>query len=400
MERGIKMKDKFLHFLDFFIKRKKYFLTILVIFFSSFTMVFPISFLTSNYTKEKNASLISSYVKNRTINKDYISFSIEERDIGSQSSHPSIASEYRSLYSLFSPEKLSFVATANGDKRYDVLFPQIDNESSFSFLYAETVTNIEYGNHFKHEFYPLEFLFRGSNSPKNGAFSFCAISEEHANVLLKEMDLLNYEDLIERNITMTISDFSYEFTIANIYLCNNSFCNDLVSVFGNFIFTYSKIPSPLIGQKTYFFKPYVYQNMYLMDYIRENYKVGEIDTFVNHSNHSQPINDFEILYFLKHSNNVLLDSLCAVLLVFLSLIFAFFCITLYFYTQFSLKKKILFFGVCLIPYSIFALVDILSNNFIFLSQLSTIMNFAFLITVLILLLLIHLKEIRNTKWSL
>ena len=227
--------------------------------------------LLNNSKFEENATQIAYFAQNKTTGSEYLSFFAEEKK---QNTIAPPTYEFLSTYGAFRETKVCFAGTVNANKKNDIKITNLQNNESLSFLYAPTFSNIEYKGHYKHEFYPLELLFKGNHSyGKN--FLFCYISETHAKNILAQKGLEPsmdaYESLLGETITISVDGTDYLYSIGNIYLETNYFYEGLTEVMGSFILTPSKMPNQLKCQALYFMRKYAYQNEFYMRRIKSMY---------------------------------------------------------------------------------------------------------------------------------
>lgn len=215
-------------------------------------------------------------------------------------------SEYRFWYDVFNantqPSRNVYFGVVNGNKEKECHFKDFLSEEPLSFVFSEVNSNYEYNNHWHHEFYNFELLVRGEHYASNfGCYSFCYLTERQAKAYLK-MDNPTEEDylsIIGQKITIVLDDVEYLYLISNIIFENSNVTDSLNEILGNWVMSYIIYPEGFKRQNCYVFNVYTYQNMYKLNYIKNNY----------------PSNDYSYVFGvnnLKESNSQLESNISLV----------------------------------------------------------------------------------------
>lgn len=371
-----------------------------VLFFASMISVFPSGSLLSSTKFEQYALTAASAAKTNTTNGDYLSLSVTSNE---SIKMPSGFSEAHELNGIFRGDNFNFSTTVNSSKKQVISIPELSSDINYSILYANTFSNRIYKDHYRHEYYPLELMFKGEHSVEKDDYSFCYVSQSQADVLLDKMSLEkssdNYEKLICSKINIDYEGTICRYSIANIYLETNSFYYGLKSTMGDFVVTYAKHPESFKQSFNYYLNVYPFQNSYFLKRISSIYMPNEYSIELDTANIIKPFDSNTIIGFFvnppKKAQNTL--SIVLILITFVS-----FAISL---LMFCLRKITIFIehiflypGISLLIHFIFRIIYLSTNVVFCFSNFSTISFFIMeiiIISFLITLFLIQRRRAAN-----
>lgn len=368
-------------------KIRRTFLSCFILFFS-LCLLIPAGALNSETDLENASYYYADVAKNHTIGGTYMSFIVEPKT--SEDKLISTETEFRNLYGSFRESKVNFAGMINADKKNEILFPEVENDQNYSFLYVERAgfSNVEYQNAWKHEYYPIQLMFKGLHNSK-GSYSFFYISQSDADILLDneglEKNIENYQSLLGRKTTIKFNGVDYIFTIADIYLETNYFYDALHEVAGKFFLGYNKFPNEFKKQAVFFLREYYYQNFYYLKYVKNNYKNSNFDFSIGKYNIKDNfVVDSTITNDIFSSKSQVLS----VLFLVISVIFFLSSILLLF-TDFECLRKIFIYVFILIsmflPYLIFKIIFVKTKNVYIFSSFTFNIYLIYLIVELITL---------------
>lgn len=377
-------------------------ITSIVCIFVALINIFLFGSFSNDFVLEENASDISELVKNNET--EYATISVFNN--GNSPQTLPVSSEFYSMYSIFNinENKCTFAATGNANKNHDIQIKDISNsEKNYSILYADYNRNKEYNGHWKHDFYPLELMFRGENSRSGDAYSFCYVSQTDANTIMSLRGIDNYESLIGTNIRVVVDSTEYLYTIGNIYYEQNYFYQGLAETIGDFIFTYTTFPVGVKKENTYFLNSFQYQNKYYLNRIISKYDKNSFDVELNTFNLKKYDRD-RLLRFFYHNDTsfnwvFVFSIILSSLLLFYSLAWAWF----FFSPKNKIDLVIIVITLCL-PYLLARLSFEMSKSILFFSYSSTVVNLIFIAVILATLAIFafvkeHRKKIvRNNSY--
>ena len=282
------------------IKNKKLFSNILNVIALSFVFIGGIFSETTRY--EEIADYATQVVNNNTENKKYCAITVskgkESNDIYSADS------EFHNLYGVFRQEKITFASAINADKKHNISIENIDG--NMSFLYLGAFGSYEYKGHYRHNTFPIEFMFNETDTYKIGRYHVY-LSQKQANQYListigerkNGFSSDDYQSLITKQIPINIDGQSFDFVIQNIFFNKNYYYEGLTDVMNDFVCINYYLPLNLRNeqQNIYFMSEYIYQNKYFMKYISEAYNSKNYVVNVLHNNIVGEINDDYLLSF-------------------------------------------------------------------------------------------------------
>lgn len=342
---------------------------------------FSIPFFAGIFSSETKLEELSNYISNKTIDSTQNGkiMSIGVTSTPQSGGLPNDETEFYNLYCMFEQESATFASGYNIYKNETVKFPDLDKNGNYSIFYSAKDATVSYKGHYKHWYYPVEFMF-----PAERLYDICRymiyISQSQANILLakkgySQNELGNYTDddyksLIKEIITCDINGISYECIIGNVFYETNYYYDALSETFDNFIICAYFFPGSLSRTNVYFFNKFPYQNLYFMNYINNVYKNKLYNVEVVRNNIKDSI-DYEYVtsfYYSKPlSNNVILTVLLIASFV-LILLTSF--INIVKKLGFNYKYYSLIFISFIIPYLVFFLVAHFSKSILLLSDFS------------------------------
>ena len=233
--------------------------------------LFPAGNSTIQSQIESIATRVSDSIDDLTCDGDYAYCLVEGIDAEHKTDY-SVA-QYRYWYDIFSnaatESRNAFFGTVNGNKERRCR-SSFAPEEEITFIYTNVNSNREFGDHWIHEYYHLELLFKGDYYVPSDCFSFVYLTETQARMLLDRQDpsLNDYRSLLGQTITIEMEEQSYSWIICNIVLENNNVSEALSSLFGNWMLAGSRFPDDYGKQYCYVFNKNVYQNYYKLNYLR------------------------------------------------------------------------------------------------------------------------------------
>ncbi len=288
--------------------------------------------------------------------------------------------ELYSLYGIFKQEKITFASAINSSKKEHKIYLEDNFDSNLSILYVGPVGSNEYHGHYKHYVFPIELMFKDIQSKAYETSNYlCYLSKTQAKHILDKKNGFSdsdyeysndeYKTLLYEPVSFTIDGNSPEtFSVINIYLDDNYYCQGLNSVMGEFIISSYYLPFNLRhDQKSlYFMSRYSYQNRYFMNYINEVYSGNDYKIEVNDYNIKGPIDSELITSF--HNFEVSNNTITYVLLVVSGFLLLILC--LFFILFKGSCSLLLLTSTYIATYLIFLLLFSLTKNVCWFSFLS------------------------------
>ena len=344
------------------------------LFFVSFSLFFPAGALTNNAMLENAAYQIADIAKRKTKDGIYVPFIVEPKTEEEQMYNT--FTEYFDTRSKFRGHYSRFAGTVNAKKTDTITWNDV-SENNFSFIYVSTpgFNNKQIDDHWTHEYYPINLMFKGEHKTNDDALSFLYISKSNADTYLlaknREATPDNYRWLLGQNITLDFNSESYTYTIANIMLEDTEYYNDLHSVMGDFFLGYNKYPTGFQKQSLYFLTENVFQNLYYIQYAKTLYDHSKFNYFIGTSNliGETSINENSIIENIIATNNetgsIILFVLSFVLMTF-AIYFAFKTKTIY-----CIPGLLIICGSITLPYLLFKIIFLISENIVLFSYSAT-----------------------------
>lgn len=362
--------------------------------------VFPATSIHSSVKNETIANKMAKVAKKDTTNGDYLSLVVESND-ESKSPIRTPSVEFYSTLDMFRDSFFTYAGTINCDKKANVRIKEIKTEN-LSFLYSNVNSNKEYEDHYKHEFYDVELMFKGNHQFGGSIFSFCYLSESQAKKMLNYKHLTytteNFESLLGTPLTLSINGKEYLFNIGNIYYEIGSFYEALKSTMGEFALTYSKHPDGVKFQSCYYMKDQEFQNLEFINRISSLYGNGNYQVKINHFNVKNEINDDELLSFLYGESPKNNDPLSITLVVIIILLFY---ISLYLVVVndlgTNLKETSILVSVGLLPYIFYMIISKTTNYTACFSNIGTVIYFLLLLSFIGSVLICYISSLLSKK---
>lgn len=365
--------------------------------FASLLFIFPSGALLNSTRFEQYALTASNIAKDNTLNKDYLSLQITSNE---SQRMPTGFFEAHELNGIFRGDNFNFSTTVNCDKKQAIAIPELSDEINFSILYANTFSNRVYNDHYRHEYYPLELMFKGDHSVDKDDYSFCYISSSQADIILEKMSLEknanNYEKLIKTKIDIKYEEMICQYSIANIYLETNSFYDGLKSTMGDFVVTYSKHPESFKQAYNYYLNIYPFQNTFFLKRIASLYNNNDYSIEINTYNLVNSFDESKILDFLTINDSSVYNTLSNIFL--LSTFFVYFFSLLFFYLKkitILVEHIFVYPAIGLLIHAIFRIVYFSSKTVYCFSNFSTISFFIMEIVFVMYLLILFLAQRRR-----
>lgn len=371
-------------------------------FFFASCLCFCAGTTNSRTTIETIGNKIASYtLENSTTG--FVSAQVTPRNADAVKKMPNTSNEYLYWRYMFRDSNFSFLATANGGKKHQCLYSEIEKDENISFLYSEVNSNKAFDEYFKHEVYDIKLMFRGRNEAVGGARSFFAISKTTADLLLEKrgqnreengFSRSQYEELLGSNTNILIDSELYPFTISNVYFEEGDFFENVSKNFGEFVIGYPYFYECLERESTYIFNCYEYQNTYKIKRMRQYFNDEDFACDISKYSLKKTENQYETLSLKgvldEHIGN---NAVSTILTLANSFLFSVSLLFFWYSKQSHRFKRVLVIGLFLIlPYAVLALINIFYQTPLFFSYYSLILFTVEFLCFLALLGAILLKE--------
>lgn len=380
-------------------------ISILVLIFVSLIMLFPAGALNTSSIVENTAEYIADITENHTVSGTYTALMIEPND-GTDKKINNPYNEFYHLYGIFREGLATYVGSANAEKSHVVKIKELEDNSNFSFLNADTGFDVkEYykdseGNMiFKQEFYPLELMFYSSHPFVPGALSFIYIPQSKADLLLDKSHLEhtreNYRSLLNSIITLEIDGKEYKYAIDNIYLEQHYFYEALNEVMGDFLFGGAFYPSGTLKKQALFFlRNYTFQNSFYINYATSSYSASDFNYQILDRNFKDGfvIDESQLIYFPNFSNTF------SILILLFSILFLLSSLALLIFGCYegNMRNHLLVACSLLLPYLVFWAVHAFTKSAIIFSNFSIVATIWYIL-VFVVIYLITLLSKRSYK---
>lgn len=351
--------------------------------------------LNSTMFYEVRSEYISQAIRSDSVKGDHLSFIVESKD---EEEHPmkTSSTEFRNTSGTFGDDGTYYASTVNADKTHSIHFKEIDDEANISVLYANVNSNSVYGDHYKHEYYPIELMFRGNHN-SYGYYSFCYISQSQADKLLEVRGETKgeggtytseqYESLIATGTTIELDGTEYSYYISNIYYQTDYYYEALSSTMGEFIMSYLNYPDSFKKQAVYFMNANSFENRYFMEYINEQYSRDHYEVRLNTYNVIDPSVDvaYANSFFNDSPSNTVLKTIILSLLVLFAILLDVISIWLIWQWDIFGKKLnlLILIPFAISPYFLFKYLSLGLGNIYLFSSSGSIFNALFLLGYLI-----------------
>ena len=348
-----------------------------VLIIASFFLLIPFGAISNTSQYENSASFITDFTLNNTNDGEYSCAIIDNKN--NKQELNSAYAKYYYWYDVFNinsqPSRNAFFGMVNADKSNTAHFVDFDSDKTISFLYTEYNSNVQYKNHWKHEYYHIELMFKGDFSyEKKNCYSFCYLTETQAKKYMNNSNPTkeDYLNILGNTIDIAMGDKVLSWYICDIILETNNVYDCLTKLFDNWIMGYNKYPKSFSMQHVYVFNKYNYQNYFKIKYINHNYlNKGNYNIGFGTTNiKNQSLIDNNVLA-IKENNVIWLQIIIIVCFLTIQVLaFVFFngCLN-------SSKKFLLSVGILFIPFLILKILFFVTNN-VFLFSYPTLISFA------------------------
>lgn len=379
----------------------KIFITLIsVLFLISFSFCFISGSMNSKTKVEQTAEYVANVVKNHTKNGKYAALLVEPNE-KTDKNLIDTGLELYNLYGVFRENIASYVSTVNADHQYDVRFKSIST-SNLSYVYVTSGFNtVPYHGHFKHEYYPLELMFK-RDKMNPGFNSLIYISQSQADKILDldglEHSTENYQSLLNTKVVLTTNGAEKEWQIEDIYLEQNYFYDAVTECAGEFVFAWSSdafLKGPK-KQSLYFLSSYSFRNLFYFDYATALYPQSDFNYKVSDYNFLDEYKiDASMLIFSTNSQDQIGSFLIlsfGILLVVSNLIIVYFLLS-----NIKWWYHIVFGISAITPYLVFKLIYLITGSITFFSIFATTANMIILLIAIFLYVIIVLMKKRKNN---
>ena len=336
-------------------------------------------FLGGSFTKHAKLEHLSNRIaletKNNTLSGETLAVGVSATSKNGQI--PKDESEFNNLYGVFRQENVTFASGFNTNKETNFKIPCLNETANYSVVYTGIETTVEYNKHFKHWYYPIEFMFPGKrlfDIERHVIY----LSQGQANKILedemveKDSDgcyrIEDYNSLVgNKFIYANVNGVEEKCLVGNIYFETNYYCKTLSEILGDYIICSYYCPGELQRQNIYFFNNYSYQNSYFINYINSVYAGNEykIDIIRNNIKDAKNIDYILDFYYEDISSK---QIICAILLLAGFILNISALLLVYLNHSFSKKSCIGFFAMSLFPYLVFFIISKITKSVLFFSN--------------------------------
>lgn len=369
--------------------------------FFGFSLLFPAGFFAPASYLDDFCEYSASLAKNHTTSGTYLSMVVEPKSFDRPMGDT--RDDFTSLYGVFRENKASFAGTVNAERSHTIFLPEVYGEDrNLAFLYVTTpgFTNVEYKGAWKHEYYPIQLMFKGvSKSP--GTYSFCYLPRSYADVLLRksglELTTENYESLLGKTVDITIDGASYTWTIGDIYLEVNYYYEAVHETIGDFLLVYNRFPDDMKKQALFLLTDYGFQNKFITQYANGKYNFSDYEYFFG-TNNIVTSTEVDQSVFAKMNAGGNLVGLSLLLALSLCFLVAGLVFTWLFAVPESLSGVVALAASAVLPLGIFALAFLFHRNWLWFSSFTReCYLFALLVTVLLVFIWFLMSSARRSK---
>lgn len=357
---------------------------------------------------EETSNYLAFVAKNYTKGGNYVPLVIEPKDAKkSQMIDPVL--ELYNLYDVFKGNSPSYTSIINSNHDHNIHFKDFNTDKNLSCVYVKSGFNtVEYKDHYKHEFFPLEVMFKrekiGPTLPR-----MMYISVSHANKILDlnsmEHSTENYKWLCTQSATVVIDGVDYEYSIEDIYYEYNVYYSSIKDCAGDFLFVSQGYPDTIKNQSMYFLSEYSFRNKYFIEYANNLYSTADYDYSIGINNFKEGVSlDVSKLIFAPTSKYPAIPALMVIFSILLISVSLFVLIASN--ISESILYSSLFLAMSLFPYIIFRVVSLLSESVLFFSSFSNFINmimilisFSTLVITFLIKMSIRKKRILNDDKS-
>ena len=315
--------------------------------------------------------------------------------------------EFHNLYGVFRQKKITFATAVNPDREYDISITGISDNLSLLYVGPVGTKATENGEgRFRHFVYPIETMFEDQRLYEVNNY-IIYISKTHATKILETKGVEkqedgtysfdDYETLVASTISMTFDGDEFDFVVQNIYYETDYYYEGLHDVMGDFGIISYYLPNGLSNKRKnmYFMSDFTFQNKYFMDYINTVYSSKKYLVEVNNYNLVKDINEEKLLSFYYGNSVTRLQWLSIMTFIIGGAVFfSSFCLYFYGKTRRGNKRRIydywIWFALLFVPYLIFKILYLLTNEISLMSETSSKVNGVFLLLSIGLLFVLDL----------
>ncbi len=347
--------------------------------------------------KEKVAQYTSNIVKNNTESSKYLGVTVQRLQANSDFNAQDNDAEFRRIYGVFKQERATFAAGYNLDKSFSITVDCIDSTENQSIMYVGQSDSEPYENGYKHVPFPYIFMFplvRNEDLTRN----CLSISKSKATEILlrlfpqkKESEFTesDYKQHVigkQTDITISSADqsetYTEKYTIQNIYYEQDYYYDCMEEVVGEFVI-FSEFFRPrysdnnyVPSQRLYFFTDFVYQTKYFMTYLNDAYPTSEYHFDILENNIIKGNIDKDIVFQFRNYINKNKTSLFETIFIITAIALTFVSIALFVVSEIHKNKlSVLLCSLAVfIPYFIFKIICLITNNISLFSIASTRIN--------------------------
>lgn len=315
--------------------------------------------------------------------------------------------EFHNLYGVFRQKKITFATSVNPDREYDISITGISDNLSLLYIGPTGTKPTQTGEgRFRHFVYPIEMMFEDQRLYEVNNY-IIYISKTHATKILETKGVEkqedgtytfdDYETLVASTISMTFDGEEFDFVVQNIYYETDYYYEGLHDVMGDFGIISYYLPNGLSNKRKnmYFMSDFTFQNKYFMDYINTVYSSKKYLVEVNNYNLVKDINEERLLSFYYGSSVTRLQWLSIMTFIIGGAVFfSSFCLYFYGKTRRGNKRRIydywIWFVLLFVPYLIFKVLYLLTNEISLMSETSSKVNGVFILLSIGLLFVLDL----------
>ena len=315
--------------------------------------------------------------------------------------------EFHNLYGVFRQEKITFATAVNPDREYDISITGISDNLSLLYVGPVGTKESDRGEkRYRHFIYPIQMMFEDQRLYEVNNY-IIYISKTHATKLLESKGVEkqedgtytfdDYESLVTSTISMTFDGEEFDFIVQNIYYETDYYYEGLHDVMGDFGIISYYLPNGLSNKRKnmYFMSDFTFQNKYFMDYINTVYSSKKYLVEVNDYNLVKDINEEKLLSFYYGNSVTRLQWLSIMTFIIGGAVFfSSFCLYFYGKTRRENKRRIydywIWFALLFVPYLIFEVLYLLTNEISLMSETSSKVNGVFLLLSIGLLFVLDL----------
>ena len=350
------------------------------------TVVFLSGSMHENTHFERIAEYSSQVVKTSTFDKRYCAISFDAPNKPGDY----YASELQNLFDVFRSGVVTYASGMNVHKEQNIRLKGCSDDN-LSLFFVGAIGSIEIKDDdekiigWRHYKYNIETMF---NDPQYNGTEYdkkhvpvIYLSQQQADKILELRGVVKegtnyspqqYRSLIQTDVTLKIEGDDCTYSIWNIFYNKDFYCEGLADILGEYALTsyYQPVNHDLrqIHKSIYYFNEYSYYNQYLMRYLNERFSDGEVHPYVIRNNLVKEI-DYDFLLSFYHNETISAKHWIYTVLMILAICFIAVSVFILFASNrddmlISLVTIVSLF----IPYLIFKLIFVITNDVLFFSQ--------------------------------